>query len=222
MGAVTLYQMWDMFPWCQAITPQIRWENRQSIAAGAEDTACAPIQLLYPHLSSPSTQPQLLVLSQVVLLLGECGWRVKPGKADVCTQLQDGGWGWVKASISGLSTAQSEKVKQWKQWDWEGKGWEGDPARHHSEEKLSGEAEERPKCHWPFTTMDMLRHFFTFSSSTADGAKIHIKKRKPSQTMMILLHPRGWLGVKSVKRKKEQGKKHVTWSPLGTFPCCWR
>lgn len=144
-GAVTLYQMWDLFPWCQGFSHRNRREREQSMPAGAEDTACAPTQLLHARVSSPSTQPQLLVLFQVVLSLGECGWRVKPGKIEVCTQVQDGGMRVSQSQPKGPPAPLTER--RWSNknhWD-----WEGDPARHHSEEKLAGEGEKRPKCHWP-------------------------------------------------------------------------
>lgn len=36
--------------------------------------------------------------------------------------------------------------------------------------------------------------------------------------MIILLHPRDWLGGKSVKKKKRAEKKYLAWSPLAPFP----
>lgn len=59
---------------CVSSVPSLysaNWMGKE--AAGAEDAAGAPIQLLHPHLFSPSTQPyQLLGLFQAVAPLGEC------------------------------------------------------------------------------------------------------------------------------------------------------
>jgi len=70
MEAVTLHLVGDKFPWCQILPFQNGWENRQPLATGLRALFGATIQLLQPHVSSSSIQPQpqLLVLFQDVYL----------------------------------------------------------------------------------------------------------------------------------------------------------
>lgn len=216
MGAVTLYQMWDMFPWCPVFTPQIQGENRQSIA---EDTVLHPAAP--PPLCSPSTQPQPLVYSRLFRLwVGVGEGQCQAGQVFVhsCRMGDEGEsephqwpqhhreWEGGAMETVGLGRQRlgrrSCKTSQWREFVW----------------RSCGEAKVSLTPSLPWTCWDII---LPFPHPLQMEQKYILKKGNLYRAWLSYFIPEaGW--VENQSKGKRAGKKHLAWSPVGTFPCCWR